>query len=143
MPALPSRRPSRDLDWPVASRISYVLWRRKSWTGGLTPRVRAFWHHVVRGYGYEVCGDCGRPVNQAWVADDQAWIDVMGHEGGLLCIPCFDKKLEGSGRLVRWTPTTDEDAARPETAPRKRSGYPLIRLHSEHLGSPPVPDTLL
>jgi hypothetical protein len=124
MPDLSLRRPalraSRDLNWPVGSRISYVLWRRKSWTGGSTARARGFWHHVVRGYDYEVCGECGRPVDQAWLTDDQQWIDVMGHEGGLLCIPCFDRKLEKPGRLVRWLPIIEEDAARPEAAPRER-----------------------
>jgi hypothetical protein len=123
MPDLSLRRPSRrattDLDWSVGSRISYVLWRRKSWTGGLTARARAFWHHVVRGYDYEVCGECGRPVNQTWLTDDQTWIDVMGHEGGLLCLRCFDGKLERPGRMVRWVPTI-EDAARPVAAPPER-----------------------
>lgn len=116
-----SRRATRDFDWPVGSRISYVLWRRKSWTGGLTTRARAFWHHVVRGYGYEVCGECGRPVDQAWVANDQLWIDVMGHEGGLLCIPCFDKELSQSGRFVRWVPTMEKMRRDPVAAPRERT----------------------
>lgn len=122
-PSLPRvrRRASSDLDWSVGSRISYVLWRRKSWTGGLSARARAFWHHVVRGYDYEVCGECGRPVSQTWLTDDQLWIDVMGHEGGLLCIRCFDGKLERPGRMVRWVPTIEEDAARPVAAPPKRA----------------------
>ena|ERR1700754_831261 len=108
MPALSLRRPLRrsipDFEWPVASRISYVLWRR-SWTGGWAARSRAFWHHVVRGYRYEICGECGRPVKQVWVTDDQLWLDVMGHEGGTLCIPCFDAELERRGLLVTWRPT--------------------------------------
>lgn len=118
MPALPLRLPARrsrrDLAWPVASRISYVLWRRKSWTGGLTARARAFWHHVVCGYRYEICGECGRPVEQVWVAADSLWLQVMPDSGGLLCISCFDGKLEKSGHFIRWTPTVEEDAARPK-----------------------------
>jgi hypothetical protein len=116
--ALSLRRPSRhsthDFDWSVASRISYVLWRRKSWTGGVIVRARAFWHHVVRGYRYEICGECGRPVDQVWVAGNQLWRDVMGHDGGLLCIPCFNRKLEKHGCFVRWIPTVEEDATRPQ-----------------------------
>jgi hypothetical protein len=66
---------------------------------------------VVRGYRDEICGECGRPVDQVWLASDALWRDVMGHEGGLLCIPCFEKK---AGRFVRWIATVEEDAARPQ-----------------------------
>lgn len=109
MSALPLR-----FDWPMGSRISYVLWRRTSWSGGLVARGRAFWHHVVRGYRYETCGECGRPIEQAWVAADALWLQVMPTSGGLLCISCFDRKVEKSGRFVRWIPTVGEDAARPK-----------------------------
>jgi len=109
----PSRRSIRDFDWPVGSRISYVLWRR-SWTGGFVARARGFWHHVVRGYRYETCGECGRRIEQAWVADDVLWLQVMPDSGGLLCVSCFDSKVEETGRFVRWIPTVDQDAARPQ-----------------------------
>lgn len=88
--------------WPLPSRVSYALWR-KNYTGGLAARVRCFWHHVVRGYRYEVCGECGRPVEQVWWAPEDLWLEAMGWEGGLLCIPCFDLKLEDRPGLVRWT----------------------------------------
>ena len=100
----PLRRSIQDFDWPVASRISYVLWRR-SWPGGFAARARGFWHHVVRGYRYEICGECGRPVGLVWLADDQLWLDVMGHEGGMMCIPCFDAELESRDVFVSWRPT--------------------------------------
>ena len=110
-------RHRRDFDWPLASRISYVLWRRTSWTGGFAARAHAFWHHVVRGYAYEICGECGRPVEQVWLADDPLWLEVMGHEGGLLCIPCFDAELEERGLFVRWKPIVKGRRRGPQTAP--------------------------
>lgn len=124
MPALPLRLPARrsrrDFDWPVFSRISYVLWR-KSWTGGFAARGRGFWHHVVRGYRYEICGGCGRPIEQAWVADDALWLRVMPTPGGLLCVSCFDDRVERSGRFVRWTPTVEEKVRRGPGPRRSRT----------------------
>lgn len=84
-------------------RIAYVLWQ-KNYSGGLAARLRAFWHCVVRGYRFEICGDCGRPVKQVWLTDDRLWREVMGGEGGLLCIPCFDGELEDRGDYVTWRP---------------------------------------
>lgn len=108
MPALPlrlsARRSRRDFDWPVFSRISYVLWRRK-WSGGLTARARAFWHHVVRGYRYEICRECGRPVGLVWLAPNDLWLAVFGTEAGIRCIPCFNAELESRGVYVSWRPT--------------------------------------
>lgn len=94
--------PPRD-SWPLQSRISYALWR-KSYTGGLLARARAFWHHVLCCYGSETCGQCGRRVEAAWLADNQLWEEVMGHEGGLLCIRCFDRELSYRGCFIRWVP---------------------------------------
>jgi hypothetical protein len=90
-------------DWSIASRCSYVLWR-KTFTGGWKARARAFWHHAIRGYRYEICGECGRPVDVVWTADDELWLEVVGQPGGLLCIPCFDTKVERSGLFLCWTP---------------------------------------
>jgi hypothetical protein len=108
MPALSLRRPARrsrpGFNWPLASRISYVLWRRR-WSGGFTAQIRAFWHHVVRGYRYEICGECGRPVGLVWFAPDDLWLEVSGSEAGISCIPCFDAKLESRGVYVSWRPT--------------------------------------
>lgn len=92
--------------WPISSRISYVLWR-KSYTGGLPARMRAFWHHVLRCYGCETCGECGRRVGQAWVAPESLWLEVMADEGGLLCIRCFDIAHEKRGHFIRWVPTAE------------------------------------
>jgi hypothetical protein len=95
--------------WSTASRISYSLWR-KHYTGGSGARLRAFWHHVLRGYALETCGECGRPVGVAWVAEHDLWLEIMGHEGGLLCIRCFDAALECQGRFVRWVPEVNDAA---------------------------------
>lgn len=89
--------------WSLPIRASYALWR-KNYTGGIVARLRAFWHHVVRGYRYEVCGECGRPVEQVWNAPDELWQEVMGWPGGLLCIRCFDAKLEDRPGWVLWEP---------------------------------------
>jgi hypothetical protein len=45
----------------------------------------------------------------------------MGHEGGLLCIPCFDKELSRSGRFVRWVPTMEKMRRDLVAAPRERT----------------------
>lgn len=100
-----------DFGWPISSRISYALWR-KSYTGGPVARARSFWHHVICKHSSEVCGECGRPVEQAWLADNETWQNVMGDEGGLLCISCFDAMLEGHGHFVRWVPEVRDGAAR-------------------------------
>lgn len=84
-------------------RIAYVLWRKR-YSGGLAARLRAFWHHVVRRHRLEICGECGRPVNQVWITEDSLWRDVMGTDGGTLCIPCFDAELEDRGVYVAWRP---------------------------------------
>ena len=99
--------------WSLPSRLSYVLWRMP-YTGGLKARARAFWRIVVRNYGSEVCGECGRIVGQVWHVDDQLWREVMGGEGGLLCIPCFDRALGARPgvRIVRWTPTVEKRKGR-------------------------------
>lgn len=85
-------------------RIAYVLWQ-KHYSGGPSARLRAFWHHILRGYRFEICGGCGRPVKQVWLADSHQWRDVMGGEGGTLCIPCFDAELEVRGVYATWCPT--------------------------------------
>lgn len=113
MSATPAGAPRVEPEWPVHSRLSYALWR-KSYTGGLAARARAFWHHVVRGYGLETCGNCGRQVEAAWLADSDLWREIMGHDGGLLCIRCFDGELARRGRFARWIPNIGEDAARPQ-----------------------------
>jgi hypothetical protein len=108
VPALSLRRPLRrstpDFGWPFVSRISYVLWRRR-WKGGLTARARAFWHHVVRGYRYEICDECGRPVGLVWLAADDLWLEVSGTKAGVRCISCFNTELEKRGVFVSWRPT--------------------------------------
>jgi hypothetical protein len=89
-------------DWPLRSRMSYALWRGNY--SDTRARLRAFWHHVCRGYSEETCGKCGRPVGLAWLASDALWVDVIGGEGGIRCIPCFDRALEQRGTFVRWRP---------------------------------------
>ena len=89
--------------WSLPSRMSYALWR-KSVPGGLRARARVFWHHVVRHYEHEVCGDCGRPVGVVWLTESGLWRRVMGDDGGLLCVGCFDEKVRGRGGPIAWVP---------------------------------------
>lgn len=79
-----------------------MLWRQPYI--GLGARIRAFGHHVVRGYTGETCQECGRPVGVAWLAEDGLWREVIGTEGGIRCIRCFDRELEHRGIFVRWRP---------------------------------------
>ncbi len=87
--------------WSTLSRASYALWRGDY--SNAVARGRAFWHHVIRRYDTETCR-CGRPVAVAWLAEDAVWLDVIGSDGGIRCIPCFDRELERRGRFVRWRP---------------------------------------
>lgn len=89
--------------WPLVSRATYALWRKR-YTGGLRARLRSIWHHVIKGYRYEVCGQCGRPVDVVWEAPTELWQEVMGDPRGLICIPCFDGELEQRGLFARWVP---------------------------------------
>ena len=99
-------------EWPLRSRLSYALWR-KNYTGGFVARARALWHHVLCHYGSETCGECGRRVEAAWLADNNLWREVMGHDGGLLCIRCFDRELARRGRFVRWIPRCEAATRNP------------------------------
>lgn len=42
----------------------------------------------------ETCRDCGRKYTRVWRAPDRMWHEVMGREGGLLCIDCFERRLK-------------------------------------------------
>lgn len=70
------------------------------WSGMALLRA-IYWRHL-RGYKYEVCHDCGRPVRVVWMAPDGEWERVMGGPGGVLCIPCFDDRSPYS---LRWGPS--------------------------------------
>ena len=54
----------------------------------------------------EFCHDCGRTQPLVWHAPDDLWADVMGRTdgGGVVCPECFDKRADGLGLLLRWTP---------------------------------------
>lgn len=86
-----------------------LRWVQKQ-RGGRRARVRCFWHTAVRGYAYEVCDECGRPVGATtgswWSAPDDLWHEVVGtpadDHSGVLCPPCFTLKAERVGVLVRW-----------------------------------------
>jgi hypothetical protein len=94
---------SRGLACRIADRTSYVLWK-KLYTGGPMARLRCLWHHLICGCRYEICGECGRPVGVVWLAPDALWLTVVGHEGGTLCVPCFDAQLQQQDVAVTWVP---------------------------------------
>jgi hypothetical protein len=93
-----------DPAWSLSSRLSYVLWRRV-YTSPIA-RLRAFWHHVVRGYASETCTDCGKRVEVVWLASNELWSEHAGTTKGVLCPGCFDCILERKGIFVRWRPET-------------------------------------
>ncbi len=62
------------------------------------------------------CGDCGTPDNVVWHAENVLWNAVMsfpnppshGDPGGIVCIPCFVKRVQVAGlNPVGWTLTAD------------------------------------
>ena len=76
-------------------------------------RLRAFWHRHVRGYEYEVCQHCGRPVLEVWWChDDRLWEVVTGREkpsgkeaaGGVWCISCFNSAAQRHVDWIEWAP---------------------------------------
>ena len=71
--------------------------RRGAW-------LRRLWWKRVRRYRYEICHDCGRPVGLVWQAADALWLWVVGHEGGILCIRCFDQRCDEDAYVLRWVP---------------------------------------
>lgn len=85
----------------MITRIRYVF-TRKWFPGGPIAQVRAFWHHVVRRYEYELCGQCGRPVGVVWAASDLLWQRVTGQIEAVLCIHCFDDLATSKGWHVIW-----------------------------------------
>jgi hypothetical protein len=97
---------SRSLPRRIADRTSYVLWKKR-YTGGPMARLRCLWHHLICGCRYEICGECGRPVGVVWLASNALWLEVVGHEGGTLCIPCFSAQLQRRDVPVTWVPEID------------------------------------
>lgn len=68
--------------------------------------IRSFWHVVIRGYVYEICKICGRPVSGAihtyWLSTNKLWEEVNGQTGGTLCPRCFARKAEKMGNAIAW-----------------------------------------
>jgi hypothetical protein len=69
-------------------------------------RARRLYWRRLRRYRFEICGRCGRPVGLScpsyWLAHDELWRAVIGGEGGIRCVPCFDRDAAASGRPVSW-----------------------------------------
>jgi hypothetical protein len=69
---------------------------------------------TLRGDG--PCRDCGTTDNIVWSAENVLWNEVMsypdppkhGDPGGILCIPCFVKRVEVAGlKPVGWRLVAD------------------------------------
>lgn len=69
-------------------------------------RLRAVWHYIGRGYEYEICMTCGRPVGRAtgswWGAPDDLWRRVSGDANGVLCPLCFTAAADALGEPIHW-----------------------------------------
>ncbi len=94
----------------VAMRLRWVF--KKTMTGGLVARARVFWHSVIRGNVYESCDRCGRPVGLVWSAPKSLWLEINGRDGGLLCIPCFDREVFAHGHHIAWVPIRQDQMTR-------------------------------
>jgi len=51
----------------------------------------------------EHCQKCGKAYNYVWYAPNGLWNRLMGGEGGLLCVDCFDKLCIDNNVYLRWT----------------------------------------
>lgn len=51
----------------------------------------------------ERCQLCGQAYSYVWSAPNWFWNSVMGHEGGMLCIPCFSAICERNSVMLYWT----------------------------------------
>ena len=55
--------------------------------------------------GGERCQNCGRAYEYVWWCSDQAlWNEIIGGEGGLLCIDCFDRLARDHVGWIEWVP---------------------------------------
>ena len=51
----------------------------------------------------EHCQNCGRAYDYVWYAPNDLWNGLMGGEGGLRCIDCFDELCREKNIYLRWT----------------------------------------
>jgi hypothetical protein len=91
------------------SRVLWLAWRAPF--ESRRARLRGCWHIVVRGYAYEICMACGRPVGPRtgswWAAPDVLWKRVIGDRHGVVCPPCFTRKAADKGIVVSWRAVED------------------------------------
>jgi hypothetical protein len=80
-------------------------YRRVTEGAGLVARLREFYWRRLRRWETEICQWCGGRVRIVWTASDEDWLRVMGHDGGVLCVFCFEGAMEEQGRFIRWVPT--------------------------------------
>jgi hypothetical protein len=85
-----------------ALRARIRWWRWIRWRNP-AAKARAFYHHVVRNYRYEICRACGRPVEIVWWCPDQElWDRINGGTRGILCVSCFDTACDHENEPRRW-----------------------------------------
>jgi len=69
-------------------------------------KIRWLWNALT--YDYEICFDCGRKnighVGTYWLADDDLWLEVIGHFGNVLCPLCFTGRCNKIGIPIYWKP---------------------------------------
>lgn len=84
----------------MLDRLRWVLFGKAFDT--YAAQAVGFYHYILRGYEYELCQCCGNPVGCVWRTDNDTWLKVVGVEGGVLCIKCFDRKAWDSGLTIKW-----------------------------------------
>ncbi len=67
-------------------------------------RLREFYWRRLRRWETEICQSCGGRVRIVWTASDSEWVRLVGSEGGVLCVFCFDRLAENRGEILRWVP---------------------------------------
>jgi hypothetical protein len=84
----------------------------------LAPRwLRRWWWQRVRGYGCEICVDCGGPVGLVWTAPDHLWRALGLPDWMVLCVHCFDRRFYrwqmrrvSDRAILRWVPRAEDPA---------------------------------
>lgn len=89
-------------------RLRYAV--RMTWNGepkNIAARLRLLYRdfitHGLFGPDGERCQDCGRGY-PLWRVSDDLYLEVIGNNGGLLCLGCFDERASDKGICLLWTP---------------------------------------
>lgn len=83
-------------------------WSSVRFKRGILCVLRDLYWAYIRGYIYEICGFCSRPVRVVWWADDDLWRRFSG-DSGVCCPRCFAERAQQARALLVWVPMVWRD----------------------------------